>query len=134
MEEIDVTEIIVAFVGSGGLLTAVAVAWVGSIKSRTFDLGAEQRTAAVVTGPQTGEVAHDVEPFRMAQSAMELANNARENNERMKGQIDEVKAELSKFRRSYLALYEWSQRIIYNWPTLRLEEESPDLPPDIHHP
>lgn len=128
------TEIIVAFVGSGGLLTAVAVAWVGSIKSRAFDLGAEQRTAAVVTGPQTGEVAHDVEPLRMAQSAMKLANNTSENNEKMQDQINEVEAELSKLRSSYVALYEWSQRIIYNWPTLRFEEEPLDLPPDIHHP
>lgn len=128
------TEIIVAFVGSGGLLTAVAVAWVGSIKSRTFDLGDEQRTAAVVTGPQTGEVAHDVEPLRMAQSAMKLANNTSENNEKMQDQINEVEAELSKLRSSYVALYEWSQRIIYNWPTLRFEEEPLDLPPDIHHP
>lgn len=70
----------------------------------------------------------------MAQQAMHLANNARKENERMKARLDDVEAELSKFRRSYLALYEWSQRIIYNWDSLRLKEDSPELPPDIHHP
>lgn len=129
------TQVLVAALGSGGLITAVLVAWIGSRKAKAGDRGTEERAAAEVKAPLTGsEVVHDVEAFRMAQQAMHLANNSRKDTEKLKVRLTEVEAELSKFRRSYLALYEWSQRIVYNWSTLRHEEESPELPPDIHHP
>lgn len=77
---------------------------------------------------------YDPTGVRTVQQVVNHLTNISDRLKQAEETLVEVEAELSKFRRSYLALYEWSQRIIYNWSSMRKEEEPPDLPPDIHHP
>lgn len=131
--DIDWTAVIVALVGSGGLLAAIVTARIHGKKS-PGDRTDEEVAAATVAGPATGMVGYDVETFKMARQAMRIAEETRKTNEATEARLCEVEKELGLLRKSYERLWVWAQKVVDQWHTLRVEDEPPPLPHEIHRP
>lgn len=131
MEQIDWTAVIVALVGSGGLLTAVLTA---RAHARKPGGGQGGEPAHPATGALLIPSTHEAKALSLAQSAMDQAGALSDRLLKTEARLNEVESELGKFRRSYMALYAWAQKIIYDWSELREKPDPPELPTDIHHP
>lgn len=136
MPDVDWTTVLSYLIGGSGTLTLVAVAWIQSRK-RSHPKEVEDRAAAesnTYAAPGADTVTG------LISLANEVGNLSRKvaadgaKLEAMSLELKDVKRELGMFRRSYIALYWWSQQIITDWELLRESADPPDLPPDIHHP
>lgn len=134
MADIDWTQVIVAFIGGGGTLTALVGVAIHLRKPKT-NHDAEERAATTMPTPASPGPAHDVEAIRLAQQAMSQVTSLSEKLDSTTVRLGEVERELSLFRRSYLVAYRWMQWVRGpDWDTIRDSPNPPELPPDIHHP
>lgn len=131
MSDIDWTTVIGYLIGSGGTITLVALAWI-QMKKPKHAKEDENRAVAETHAPVSpGNSAYTVNG--LISLANEVGTLSKEVS-RQKDELEDVRRELGLFRRSYTALYWWSQKIITDWDDLRENADPPALPTDIHHP
>lgn len=134
MSEIDWTAVLVALVGGGGTLTAIAGMWAQHKKHSAGKSAEDKAVASTPTPAAASSKSHDVEAIRLAQQAMSQVSALSDKLGKTETRLVEVERELGMFRRSYRSLYWWAQGVLYEWDSLRDNPDPPPLPPDIHHP
>lgn len=136
LASIEWTYVLVALVGSGGLLVAL-VQRVGS--KRKPKISAVEETQAFTTAEAESGLNREgmniaLEAIRQASKSMSQTEQVNIRLEAAEDQIRKQREELKRFRRSYKALFEWAHDLIANWHIVRLREDPPELPEDLHRP
>lgn len=131
MSEIDWTAVIITVFGGGGSLVTLVIAVLHLKKPSVPRAVEEQAVERVSTPAAPGNDSNTVKGLVSLANEIGILSG---KLDKQKTELDEVKAELGSFRKSYSALYWWGQRIITNWDELKEDPNPPNLPPDIHHP
>lgn len=131
MDGEHITSIIVALIGLVGVLAGV---FVGPKKGRRDPVRRERENQAVAYTESEQLSLHDGQAIQMAARAMKLTEDLSAKLTVAERRLADMEAELGIFKRSYIALYEWAQKIHHRWDEVRQSPYPLPMPTNIHHP